>query len=221
MNLQFSVYPGCWERHLQRQYKNPLFLFCAIPLTQDAIQVARSLDREEERAFEADFNQLLQEVTDLGNQEKISIALQIQERIRILYIRCAGLGGQHPIEKEGLLHLNQIILETIRKSAISDTYLIEQLNKQEFIQGVQRQHLEHSLVADLLHPNSPILQEQHLIPTLLSEKEPALRAALTLLQPQQQKIICQEARTLLRELVNEGYELPHVWRRLEVIEQDL
>ncbi len=60
------------------------------------------------------------------------------------------------------------------------------------------------IVADLLHPESLIL-EQDLAPTLLSEDTQGLQAAMELFDHTQLQIICEDASELLRRLkVEEG-----------------
>jgi hypothetical protein len=65
MTLHFSQQPGCWERHLQRQYENPLFTDVAQPLTQQKIDAARRQDENETQAFKKSFQALLEEVAAL------------------------------------------------------------------------------------------------------------------------------------------------------------
>jgi hypothetical protein len=78
--------------------------------------------------------------------------------------------------------------------------------------------LSYSLIADLLHPRSPIIKED-IIPTLLTAGEPALRAAMSLFNAEQRKILCNEARNLLTSLKNRGKLLPQAWQRLTVMEE--
>jgi len=59
------------------------------------------------------------------------------------------------------------------------------------------------------------------VPTLLSEEEVSLRAAMSLFSPEQQQILCDAAKKLLTSLKNNGYDLPVAWMRLRVMEQPL
>ena len=73
-------------------------------------------------------------------------------------------------------------------------------------------------MAHLLHPKSPIPQDE-IVPTLLTEDETSLRAAMSLFAIPQRQILYQEAKQLLTRLKGEGYLLPIAWKRLEVLEQ--
>lgn len=221
MELQFSTYPGCWERHLQRQYNNPLFLHrLHHPMTQEDIEMARRRDEEERRAFQKAFEELLQAVSTLQAQVEAKIVLHLKNKIDSLYEQCAGLGGNFITQKQGLRQLYNLIMQAIWASGIKDPQTILDLEKEVADHQMHLTLLERPLVAHLLHPKSPIVEED-IIPTLLTEDETSLRAAMSLFNPQQQQILCQEARKLLTQLKQRGYSLPTAWVRLDMMEQPL
>jgi len=218
MELQFSTYPGCWERHLQRQHHNPLFSHRQ-PITQEAVNLARRKDKTERRAFYRAFEELLQEVSTLQAQVEAKVVLNLKMKIDSLYEQCAGLGGENlSAQKQGLRQLHDLIMQAIWASGIEDPQIITKLQQEAADYQMHLTLLEHPLVAHLLHPNSPITQ-QDIIPTLLTEEEAPLRAAMSLFNTSQQQILCTEARKLLTQLKQQGYLLPTAWARLAVMEQ--
>jgi hypothetical protein len=79
---------------------------------------------------------------------------------------------------------------------------------------------EQVFVADLILPDSPIA-ESELIPSLLSESETAVAAAMQLFDLEQLSNIYQEARQLLQNLEQQGHTLPEAQQRLLQIEAAL
>lgn len=218
MNLHFSTHPGCWERHLQRQYNNPLFSLCLHSITQADVDAAQRQDEQERIAFQQAFHALLQQVATLAAQVEAEIVLKLKAQIDSLYEQCAGLGGEHQVEQQGLRQLSKLIMQSILESGIQEPKLIAELNQEEAARQLHFSLLEYPLIAHLLHPQSPITEE-NLVPTLLTEAEAPLRAAMRLFDRQQQQFLCQEARKLLTQLQLNGFPLPEAWLRLSAMEQ--
>lgn len=216
MALQFSDHPGCWERHLQRQYKNPLFSHKSEPVTEEAIQIAQQKDKEEYFTFQKAFYELIREVAELESQVEVSFILKIKDEIDVLYEQCAGLGGDFSAEKKSLRKLSQLVTQSLVKSD-TNTYDIEQ---EKEARELHFSLLEHPFIAHLLRPQSPIAEDD-IVPTLLSEEESAIQAAMSLFNTEQQQILCYEARNLLSRLKQEGYVLSIAWTRLMVMERPL
>ena len=93
MSLHFSAQPGCWERHLQRQYNNPLFIETAPIINQRQVEIAQEKDQAARYAFVEKFHELLQEFTQLKPQADSEVIFNLQSRIDKLYSDCAGNGG--------------------------------------------------------------------------------------------------------------------------------
>lgn len=220
MTLNFSQHPGCRERHLQRQYNNPLFFHNTVEITQIDIEAARRQDQTETIAFQKDFQALLEEVAALQTQVSADKILNLHTKIDRLYEQGASLGGDYQIQQQGLLNLSQLITQAILESGITDPAMLAELEKQQRARQAHFSLLEHSLIADLLHPQSPIT-EAALLPTLLSETETSLQAAMNLFESEQRQRLCQEARQLLTQLQTEGHALPAAWNQLAIMEQSL
>ncbi|OQW94193.1 MAG: hypothetical protein BWK79_07135 [Beggiatoa sp. IS2] len=221
MKLQFSITPGCWERHLQRQYNNPLFSDQLRPITQREIESARHQDEKERQTFLRDFFVLLQEVSSLPAEVKAEVVLKLKRRIDGLYECCAGLGGNFTAEKQGLRNLSELIVQTILTSGVEQNPdVVAKLEAEIAEQKLHFTLLEYPFVAHLLHPYSPIT-EQDIVPALLSEEENSLRAAMSLFNLEQQQILCHTARNLLTRLQDEGHPVPTAWLRLAAMEQPL
>ncbi len=221
MTLNFSQHPGCRERHLQRQYHNPLFFHNTVEITQIDIEAARRQDQTETIAFQKDFQSLLEEVAALQTQVSADKILNLHTKIDRLYEQCASLGGDdYQTQQQGLLNLSQLITQAILESGITDLVMLAELEKQQRAREAHFSLLEHSLIADLLHSQSPIT-EAALLPTLLSETETSLQAAMNLFESEQRQRLCQEARQLLTQLQTEGQALPAAWNQLALMEQSL
>ncbi len=220
MSLAFSAQPGRRERHLRRRHDNLLFGESARQVTDAQIAAARSADDQEAREFAADFRALLADVAELAAQVDSEVVLDLETRIDRLYEQCAGLGGVHDSELQSLARLHELVLRAIRTGARGDPLADRELQEREAARALHMQMLRHTLVADLLHPDSPIGADE-LVPTLLSEEEPALRAALTLLDPQQRRTLCTQARALLLQCTRNGNYLPSAQARLQIMEEDL
>jgi hypothetical protein len=216
MQLYFSTQPGCWERHLQRRYDNPLFTHGKRVVVQADIIKAQQQDEADRRAFQQTFEVLLQEITTLNAQVEVDIVLKLKMRIDGLYEQCARLGGDFTAEKQGLRQLIHLIMQSIWNSGIHNAEVRAFLEKEAKASEQHFNLLEYPLIADLLHPHSPISIED-IIPTLLTEEEVSLQAAMHLFTAQQQQILYSEAKNLLMQLKQEGYALPVAWKRLALL----
>lgn len=220
MRLHFSPKPGRWERHLRRRYGNALFSAQAQHVSQDAVKEARQRDERELHHFSEDFQSLAREVMALPAQAESDVVLKLKERIDRLYEESAGLGGDLSHEKQALKRLSAAIMRAIRAQVGIDPLAHSELEQEEAARAMHYQMLDHILVADLLHPGSPIPQED-LVPALLSEEENGLRAALALFDDAQRRELAAAARELLTERQAQGLDLPQALARLAVIKSSL
>jgi len=214
MPLTFLPNPGARERHLQRQYQNPLFSVEQREFDEQRLSGARYMDEQEEAEFIKVFHALLNEVAELKPNEGSEVMLDLKSRLDQCYEQCSGLAGQRKSEKQAISQLVNVIMNSIWKGAEGDSEAEQNLKEEELARNTHYQLLALPLVADLLRPRSPIAQDQ-LIATLLSESEEALNAAFQLFDHDHQKLIVQQATQLLEAKTKEQDTLPLAQQRLE------
>ena len=213
----FSAHPGIRERHLQRQYKNPLFLLEQQDFDEQRLSGARYMDEQEQTAFMADFQQLVEEVASLKPNEGSEKMLELKSRLDQSYEQCCSLAGDNDIEKQAITQLVGIIMSAIWKSASGDAEAEANLKEEELARTTHYQLLQIPLLVDLLRPKSPIL-ENDLVPSLLTESEEALKAAFYLFDKKQQGELCLKAVDLLDKKLQEEQDIPEAWKRLELMQ---
>jgi hypothetical protein len=218
MSLIFLPQPGARERHLKRQYKNPLFNVEYREFDEQRIAGARYMDEQEETEFTEKFHGLLAEVAELKPNEGSEKMLDLKSRLDQSYEQSSGLSGKRDNEKLAISQLVNVIMNSIWKGAEGDAEAEQNLKEEELARTTHYQLLAFPLVADLLRPKSPIAQDQ-LVPTLLSESEGALSAAFQLFDKEHQVLIYQQAKQLLEENKQQQENLPEAWKRLEQMTQ--
>ena len=196
MSLIFSSHPGARERHLQRQYKNPLFAAEHREFDERRLSGARYMDEKEQDEFLQTFHELLAKVAELKPNEGSEIMLELKSQLDQSYEQCSGLMGEHDNEKQAIAKLVDVIMASIRHSAEGDAEAEQNLQEEELARNTHFQLLQFPLVADLLRPRSPIAQDQ-LVATFLSESENSIRAAFQLFDQEHQELIYQQGRQLL------------------------
>lgn len=217
MSLNFSSVPGARERHLKRQYKNSLFSPEYRNFDEQRLSGAQYMDNQEEQHFYQNFQQLLEEVSALKPNESSETLLDIKSRLDQSYEQCCGLGGEHDEAKQAIARLVEIIMKTIQQSAAGDAEAEINLQEEALARSTHYRLLEYPIVADLLRPKSPIAHDQ-LVASLLSESENSVKAAFQLFDQEQKKLILEESKTLLKERLEQGFELPEAWQRLKQIQ---
>lgn len=217
MSLIFSTQPGIRERHLQRQYKNPLFPQQQQNIDEQRLSGARYMDEQEQNDFMADFQQLVEDVAALKPNEGSEKMLDLKSRLDQAYEQCCGLAGDNDIEKQAITQLVGIIMNAVWQSASGDAEAEINLKEEELARTTHYQLLQFPLVVDLLRPKSPI-KESDLLPTLLSESEDALKAAFYLFDQQQQASLCLQAVELLDKKLQEQLDIPQAWKQLEIMQ---
>ncbi len=216
MSLNFSSTPGARERHLKRQYRNPLFGVEHREFDEQRISGARYMDEKERDEFLESFHALLGKVAELKPNEGSEIMLELKSQLDQCYERCSGLIGEYDSEKEAIAKLVNVIMTSIRHGAEGDSEARQNLDEEELARNTHFQLLQYPLVADLLQPRSPIVRDQ-LVPTLLSESEDAVRAAFHLFDNEHQVLICQQAIELLESIEEEMPKLSAAFRNLELM----
>ena len=217
MSLIFSIHPGIRERHLQRQYQNPLFSKAQQDFDEQRLAGARYMDEQERNDFITEFQQLVEEVADLKPNEGSEKMLDLKSRLDQAYEQCCGLTGNNDIEKQAITQLVGIIMSAIWQSASGDAEAELNLKEEELARTTHYRLLQFPLMVDLLRPSSPIM-EKDLVPTLLSESEEALKSAFCLFDEKQQAILCIQAVELLDKKLQERQDMPDAWKQLEVMQ---
>ena len=95
-----------------------------------------------------------------------------------------------------LKRLLAAIMQAMWKGIGNDPVAQQKLEMEEQARAQHFAMLEQPLIADLLRPDS-LIEEDELVPTLLSESAPALNSAMQLFSPAQQIQMVQKATALL------------------------
>jgi len=218
MSLIFLTLPGARERHLQRQYKNPLYTAEQQAFNEQRIAGARYMDEKEQDEFLQTFHDLLARVAELQPNEGSEVMLELKSQLEQNYEQCCGLMGDHRNEKEAIVKLVNVIMASIRQGAEGDAEALQNLMEEQLARNTHFQLLQFPLIADLLRPRTTIAREQ-LVPTLLTESEQAVRAAFQLFDKDHQELICQQAKELLLSTGQEKQQLSEAWQNLESMQQ--
>jgi len=200
---QFIDQPGARERQLKRRSGSPLFSVERQRVSNSELKKARQHDKEEIINFTESLQSLLMDVGKFSAREETDVILQTKEKADRLYEQCVGLAGDHERERQGLLKLNEVIMGAIRAAAGQDPLAMEELEKEQQAREIHLTLLECQLAADILRSDAA-LEENELLPTILSEDEDSIRMTMTLFSDEQQQLLNEQANELLSSIQQSG-----------------
>jgi hypothetical protein len=216
MELPFTHKPGRRERQLLRRHENPLFAWPPQEVLPEDLLAAQRADHEELEAFRESFRTLVQRAVDLPPDAGSEPVLELKTSLERHYEQSCGLPEDHAHERAALRQLIDLIMRAIRKAAGSDPLARQELADEEDARTIHFRLLEHPLVADLLHPQSPILPTE-LVPTLLSAPLAEVEAVLDLFDREQIAQLTEESARLLDALAARGVDVTQPGQRISLL----
>jgi hypothetical protein len=159
--------PGCFERHLQRRYNNPLFSSERRNVSADELKQARAKDDTSQKEFAKIYGMLFSEANRFNESTPINDLTKCLQDTQNLLELGAAIGGD--------LQTEFAVLETLEGK------LIDILNG-KLPQGADMLKQAHSLsvmaripyLAQSKRPDTPILKNEEL-PAILSEDLESIR----------------------------------------------
>ena len=216
MELPFSHRPGRRERHLLRRHENPLFAWPPISVQPEVLLDAQRADHEEMETFRDSFRGLLQRAVDLPADAGSDVVLGLKEALETHYEQSFGLPEDQTEPRQAIARLISVIMRTIWRHAGADPVAQQELSDEEVARSMHFRLLEQPLVADLLHPESPIRPEE-LVPSLLSATEAEVEAAAEVFDGEQLDLLVRDAEALLAARADFGLDLSAARRRLALL----
>ena len=195
MSIPFSELPGRHERHYKRRLDNPLFREPATLNDADLLNAQR-LDHEELLAFITELRATVERALNLKSNEESDVILKLKEDLERLYETSAGLADEQGANQQALSQLLAAVMNTIRSNTTGDSLAEQEMAMEQQARQMHFELLQHTLVADLLHPETLIAPDQ-LVPTLLSSPTEQVKAVMVIFDPEQLAMISQEAQALL------------------------
>ncbi len=212
--------PGRRERHLRRRHGNPLFAWPPQLVAPEALLMAQKADHEEMDAFRASFADLVRKAAELPTDAGSELVLGLMDELAQHYEKAAGLPEDHEREQAAIRRLIDIIMRTVRRHASADPLAAQELDDEAAAREFHFRLLEQPLVADLLHPESPILP-QELTPALLSATPAEIDSACAIFDDEQLAEIVEQAMALRSRLGDAGLDLSSVDRTLPQLQAAL
>jgi hypothetical protein len=217
MELPFTHWPGRRERHLRRRHENPLFAWPPRAVAPEDLLAAQQADHEEMEAFRASFQALVRRAIDLPPNAGSDEVLGLKEALERHYEQSCGLPEDHAEEQRAIAKLIDLITRAVRRSAGGDPLAQQELRDEEEARAIHFRLLRQPLVADMLHPDSPIGADE-LAPAALSAAASEVAALLEILDADQRTLLAVQGRALLDGLAAEGAEPPQARARLAQLE---
>lgn len=216
MNRSLQDKPGIRERHLLRKKHNPLFDEKQGDVSNEDLARARLDDGVEMDRFMHDFQLLVQKAVDLKPNTPSETILEIKQELDRSYPRACALPGDQEQLKSAIKKLLARIMQAIRTGAGNDAYAQQQLDDEDTARKLHFELQELPLVSALIHPHSPIAEDE-LIPSLLSEPAETLTPSLQLFDENQLAAILSGAEALLKQR-DPQRALADAWQRMQLIE---
>jgi hypothetical protein len=218
MTSQSEQSVGPRERQLLRRRGNPLFPAQRRLVSDSELNKARAEDEAQREEFMERFQALVQRAVDLKPNEESDTILALKADLDRAYTECSALSGDNGKVLDALRRLVEVTMGAVRSAAGPDPTAVQELEQEEMARRTNYELLRHPLVADLMLPRSPV-EEDELVPTLLSEAAEAVDAALWLFEREHLGKLVAEGRELLATLEAQGQRPPEPWARLEQMEQ--
>lgn len=216
LELPFTHKPGRRERHLKRRHANPLFGWPLEFVEPLELLAAQKADHEEMEAFQQGFRASVQQAVELPPDAGSEVVLALKGELERLYETSFGLPEDHTSERAALQKLIDLIMRAVRRAAGYDPLAQQELAEEETARAIHFRLLEQPLVADLLHPESPITPAE-LTPTILAASHAEIEAVLELFDPDQAARIAGEGARLIETLAAHGLDVDLPRRRIALI----
>jgi hypothetical protein len=216
MELPFTHKPGRRERHLRRRHENPLFAWPPQEVPPEDLLAAQRADHEDMETFRTDFRTLVQKAIELPPDAGSESVLGLKEALERRYEQSFGLPETHTEERAAIRKLIVLIMQAIKRAAGVDPIARQELADEEEAREIHFRLLEQPLVADLLHPESPI-GPADLAATVLSATLDEVAAVLRILDPEQCAELADQAIRLLEDRTARGVDVSKARQRLDVI----
>lgn len=173
VGLIWSSKPGCFERQLQRQYRNALFPKELQAVTQAEVDAAKRRDSEEAEGFQMDLTAFAQSVATTKKEPAVSVPslFHLLRQADHLHIKAIQLGGDLGREELDLFDLRDSIEGEILRIAPGQRVRLFEIRRLHELRQETRSHF----AAQVTRPDSPITADR-LIPALLTEDVGTIRA---------------------------------------------
>jgi len=201
VEIVWSQRPGCFERHLQRKYKNPFFPRESRAVTQADVDRAREKDKNDRRDFRLRMAHVLNEITKAPGQVDVKEALWHRQAVDDLLRRAAEIGGDFSKEESDLAHLYQALIDALRGGLNNDKATI--LEWVEGIRGDGITKFNNQFIAQQGRQDSPIKPEE-LVPAMLSEPPEAIRLTMSIMDDGTRELIRRQAIHCIADALIEG-----------------
>lgn len=194
--IPFSSLPGRHERHFLRRLDNPLFGASMTAGDDGELLVMQRRDHDELLAYLAELRALVERAVTLRPNEASQVILDLKSDLDKSYEKACTLADDQRNNKEAIAQLLEVVMKSVQASAGDDPAALQQLEEERLARTVHFRLLVHPIVADLLDPKS-LIQAQELVPSLLSESQEGLAAALELFDGEQLQRLVADAGELL------------------------
>ncbi len=216
MELPFTHKPGRRERHLRRRHQNPLFTWPPREVSPEELLAAQKADHEELEAFREAFSDLVQRALHLPADADSDTVLGLKQDLERAYEQSWSVPEDHRREREALRRLIELIMKAVRRAAGADPLAMAELEDERTAREAHFRLLGQPLVADLLHPQSPIAPDE-LAPSLLSATAEEAAAAMELFDPRELAELSQQCAALIARLEPQGLDLTRPRQRLGLL----
>ena len=166
----------------------------------------------------SDFQKLMNDATQLKPNVDTEIIFRMKADIDRLYEKSAGLMDNHGQFQSALIKLMTVIMNTLRGNSENDDLANLELDKEALARKTHYAVLNHAVVADILRSDSPI-QKDELIPSLLTESEPAALAAFSIFDTEQQKQIISDTEQWLKQVTGADDRVKNAFEILTAIQR--
>lgn len=199
--LVWSVNPGAFELHLRRRYNNLLFLENRRNVVQSDIDAARTRDILDAKMLDQEQRTLFEEF--LLVDEAVGTQ-QIREKVDTLIETAFGIGGPADEILAELQKLREVITNTSRKSFAEHSELLAKLEDAEQAHKSYMAEFFVPFLAQMSRKDSPIPADE-IVPSLLMQEPNTIRVVMRWADANFRQVLRNEAVSLLREALQQGW----------------
>lgn len=218
--VEWSEAPGCFERHLQRRYRNPLF-----PLERRRIAIAdvitaRARDEVDLKELELRIKSLFEKASTLPDQASFHEGLILRAEVEKLLFRCAEVGAVAAQAKAVLQRVYDSLAEGMREASPPEGR--QELDNAFAHSACLQKMQSNEFIAQLTRSDTPISAAE-VIPSLLSESVEMIRTYVGFLNKSGRgldRASVEEATRILGQATKEGYEIAEAQQKLQALHGD-